>query len=43
MSGRQSNMKEIFYDVVKVLLKNRNIFEEKSDIRKVIKTTRKKI
>jgi len=37
MSGREHNMKNFFYSIVNILLKYRNEFEEKSDIRKIEK------
>lgn len=35
MSGRDTNMKELFYEVVNILLKNREEFEEKAYDRKI--------
>ena len=42
MSGRESNMRELFYEVVNILIKNRDEFEEKAFDRKNKKVKKEK-
>ena len=42
MSSRPYNMEKYFYDVVKILIKNQSEFEEKADVRKVVKSKKTK-
>ena len=42
MSSRPYDMERYFYDVVKILIKNQSEFEEKADVRKVVKTKKTK-